>query len=385
MSSRDPGPSWVCVSPISSGDLATLGIIDPERLKLLPAKHHDEHELCFHIHDMMVELLRGAETARASEVNVTFHNEADMNAFERLSGEDPVSALEGLGYVDEARRVVLNQVNLALFSDFLHFLYGALAALEKRKFTVALSLLRKPLKENLFFAAWACADEIDFYRALAGAPADSMVARHLQPSRRKGILGKAILRTDVPSAFSADLIYDIIYNRDLPAGLSNVLDKATHLVTSCRPLLTTESLNLNFIFKSALDDDVFEFVYFRLTYLLMFALSIQIELYSRMQQVEASFRNYCLLVALGANHALFGEGRSPVMATLTRDLREFMLCPHCHSRLKIGKRAAARFLVAERVQCRACNEESHFPLFWLLSKTNVTVADSTKVERGDEA
>lgn len=356
--------------------MANLGIIDTERLTLIPARHHDEHELCFHLHDMMLELLRGAEASGASEVRFTFRSEADRDAFERTSAEDPLTALEALGYIDEARRVALNQVNLALFSDFLHFVHEGLKALEKRKFTVALALLRKPLKENLFLAAWACGDEEGFHSALAEAPNEHMDARRLQPSRRKDIFAAAIAKLDVPSAFSAELIYDILYNRDLATGLSNPFDKATHLVTGSKPLLKTESLNLNFIFKNSLDDDVFEFVYLRLTYILIFALSIQIALYSRMRQVEDSFRSYCLLVALGANHALFGEGRSPLMESLTRTLREFMMCPHCKERLRIGKRAAARFLVAEQVTCHACKEDSHFPLFWLLSKANMTLAET---------
>ncbi|WP_164146053.1 hypothetical protein, partial [Stenotrophomonas maltophilia] len=77
-----------------------LGIIDTERLTLIPARHHDEHELCFHLHDMMLELLRGAEASGASEVRFTFRSEADRDAFERTSAEDPLTALEALGYID---------------------------------------------------------------------------------------------------------------------------------------------------------------------------------------------------------------------------------------------------------------------------------------------
>lgn len=45
----------------------------------------------------------------------------------------------------------------------LYFVHEALKALEKRKFAVAFTLLRKPLKESLMFATWICADEEDFF------------------------------------------------------------------------------------------------------------------------------------------------------------------------------------------------------------------------------
>ena len=75
-------------------------------------------------------------------------------------------------------------------------------ALEKRKFTVALALLRKPFKENLFLAAWACADEEGFHRALADGPDQHMAGRRLQPGKRKDIFAAAIAKLDVPSALT---------------------------------------------------------------------------------------------------------------------------------------------------------------------------------------
>src|SRR3546814_3979559 len=52
----------------------------------------------------------------------------------------------------------------------LHFLFGALTALEKRKFTLALSLFRKPFKEGLPLLALMCADERQFFQTIKDDP-----------------------------------------------------------------------------------------------------------------------------------------------------------------------------------------------------------------------
>jgi hypothetical protein len=37
--------------------LKTIGLIDAERLKNIPEKFHAQHEFCFHLHDLMANLL----------------------------------------------------------------------------------------------------------------------------------------------------------------------------------------------------------------------------------------------------------------------------------------------------------------------------------------
>src|SRR3546814_3432687 len=76
----------------------------------------------------------------------TLRDEADVEAFR--NAEHPFEFLATTGRTDEERRILVNHVCRALLPDMLHFLFGALTALEKRKFTLALSLFRKPFKER---------------------------------------------------------------------------------------------------------------------------------------------------------------------------------------------------------------------------------------------
>ncbi len=355
--------------------MTAIGIINAERLSLIPRRHHAEHEFCFHLHDLMVTLLREAELSKAAHVSIKFSSVQQAKEFETHADGDPITCLQRLGFHDDVKRISINQLCLALFSDMLHFIHEALKALEKRKTTVAFALLRKPLRENLFFAAWMCANEDEFFKKFADSPSDQMESEALPKAKRVQILADAIKQLDFKSFLAADLIYSIIYEKVTDRGFAILFDKAMHLVTSRGLHLRTEEMNLNFIFKNPLDNDVYDFVYLRLAYLLVFALSVQIALYSRMKSVEKSFRNWVLMVALGSYHALFGEGRSPLVDGLNQTLKEFLSCPHCKSRVQIHKSESAKFFIMQTLHCRSCGNDFEFPLFWLLSKTEWDLLD----------
>ncbi|MGA3310489.1 MAG: hypothetical protein ABSD08_18045 [Xanthobacteraceae bacterium] len=321
-------------------------------------------------------MLRDAELSKAAHVSIEFSEEEQLASITKEFGQDPIGYLEKHGYHTEVKRICINQLSLALFADMMHFVHEALKALEKRKTTVALALLRKPLKENLFFAAWMCADEDEFFHKFAKSPPDEMESERLSASKRRQVLADAIKKLDPKTFSDADVIYDLIYEKKTDRGLANLFDKATHLVTSRGVHLRTEKMNLNFIFKSPLDTDVYDYVYFRIAYLLIFALLIQTALYSRMGSLNPSYKMWVCLVALGTYHALFVDGPSPIIESLNRSLKEFLVCPYCRSRARIRKSYAAQFFIGQKLLCASCRNDSDFPLFWLLSKMNWKLSES---------
>jgi hypothetical protein len=298
-----------------------LGLMDVERLSLIPVRFRAHHEFCFHLHDTMVAVLQEARMHGIGDVEVTLEEEDQARAFQ----DDPIASLLENGKRDDAKRIVLNQVTIALYSDLLHFLYEGLTALAKRKFSVAFALLRKPLKESMMFASWVCADEEDFFDRLLRSPADHMEEKDLPESRRLDLLRAAVSNLPLTSISDAQLIYDIVFNRKLDSGLAPLFDKAMHLVTSRGRLYRTEELNLNFIFKNPGENDLFEIIYPRLAYVSLYILSLQITLFSRMRSINESFTQWVLTSALGAYHALFANGHSPLVNALNKVLHEFLI------------------------------------------------------------
>jgi hypothetical protein len=323
----------------------SLDLIPGDRLVLIPSRFHEQHEFCFFIHDQMVCLLKEAEAHRIAAVSFQLRDGAEAKA---LEGSD--NALDFLiqnGRMDIARRVSVNQTTFALYADLLHFIFEGLKALEKRKFVVAFTLLRKPLKQNLLFASWICADEEDFFDKLLRSPADHMEEANLPRARRIELITHALKNIKDPSFFDPDLIYSIVFDKSLETGFAPLFDRAAHLVTSRGRLMRTEELNLNFIFKDPSEDDLYGVVYLRLSYLLIYLLFLQIALFSRMETLTQSFVNWTLLASVGAFHALFDKGRSALVDSLNKSFREMLVCPHCKTKVKIKKSSAAKFFVSQ--------------------------------------
>jgi hypothetical protein len=351
-----------------------IGFLPEERLTNIPAAYRDQHELCFYLHDAMVSLLKGAGEVQASTLSIRLESPEEAEQFMRRN--DPIEYFLDRGEVDIARRIALNQVTPALFADFLHFIYETLSCLERRKFVVAFALLRKPMQQNLLFASWILADEAAFFEDLRRSPADHMEEHKFPADKRIQIFRAALSKVEHYGLLDASLINEIIYNKELPKGFAHLFAKANHLVTSRGQLARTESMNLNFIFKNPTDNDVYESIYLSLSYLLWYALLIQIALFSRMRAVEDSFTRWMTITTMATFDALFVSGSSHLAAVLSKALGKFMNCPHCKKKVSIGRKATGRFFLAQRVHCKNCKNEYDFPLFWLLSQVDWSVMSS---------
>jgi hypothetical protein len=355
-----------------------IGFLPEARLTNIPPAYRDQHELCFYLHDAMVTLLKGAEDVQASVLNIRLESAGEADEFTRRN--NPIEYFLDRGEIDIARRIALNQVTPALFADFLHFIYEALSCLERRKFVVAFALLRKPMQQNLLFASWMLADEAAFFEDLRRSPADHMEEHKFPADKRIRIFQCALSNVEHYGLLDASLINEIIYNKELPKGFAHLFAKANHLVTSRGQLARTENMNLNFIFKNPADNDVYESVYLSLSYLLWYALLIQIALFSRMRTVEDSFTRWMTITTMATFDSLFVEGSSHLAMGLIKALGKFMNCPHCKKRVSIGRKATGRLFLAQRVRCKTCKNEYDFPLFWLLSQVDwrVTGFESEK-------
>src|SRR5262245_60249943 len=112
----------------------SVHLIPRNRLGWIPSRLRLAHEYCFFLHDESARILVEYEGAEAHIVSFKFRNKAEAKRFnERAAKEDPVAAMRAAGYEAEARRVILNQITMAMVSDCLHHIYEALRCLEKRK------------------------------------------------------------------------------------------------------------------------------------------------------------------------------------------------------------------------------------------------------------
>lgn len=351
-----------------------IGTIDPQRLKEIPPKYRAQHEFCFHLHDLMLQLLQQVDEQRASHIKIEIQSEEDRNLL--ASGIHILDFLANSGRTELERRAVINHVSCSLYADMLHFIYESLRAFEKRKFTVAFSLLRKPFKESLLIAAQMCADEVTFFDKLKTEAKNLLNRRTLDKTATKTLLAKAIDKCSAAKFTSAESIYDSVFDRANLLGLAGLFDKATHLITE-NSVIQTEDYNLNFIFKNYEDDDVYEGgTYALIAKVLLFLNAMQLELYSRMRAPNKKYRDWMTITSLGAYEALFVE-RDRMIKFVNESFKEFLECPFCKSQIALTRPAAARFFIAETLDCEACATAHHFPFAWLLSKMELNLGESS--------
>lgn len=345
-----------------------IGLIEEKRLANIPPRHRPEHEFCFHLHDLMARLLVQMEVKRAGDISFKLESEEDRRLL--ASGVSIMDFLEQTGRGDLERRLAINHMCLALFSDTLHFIYEGLIALEKRKFSVAFALLRKPFKEGMLMAAQMCADEADFFERMKHDAKNLLNRKSLREPEIKAVLGAALKACRSSNFTTADMIYRTVFDRKDDAGLAQLFDKAMHLVTEFRDI-QTENYNINFIFKNPEDNDVYQTIYPQLAMLLLFLNMMQIELYARMQPRNEKYQNWMIFTSIASYEALFNKGRSRMVAFVNSSFKEFLICPACSANIRLKKTDAPRLFIAETLDCGVCFMSHQFPFGWLLSKLNV--------------
>lgn len=344
--------------------------MEEERLQYIPEKYWAKHEFSFYLHDKIAHLLVEYASSGMQHVVTDAFMEAIQGHEDKFEGIDILDWLKEHGLIEPYKHHLISHIQLALTEDMLHFLFEALTAFEKRKFSVGFSLLRKPLKEHLIFLSWILADEDDF---LSGFESDTYKAlNRLRKPKQQQIISDAVSKLQLDEFFDPDLIWDIIFSKNEKGGFEPVWQRATHLVTSMGALLKTEDYSLNFIFEAPLDDEYYEFIYSKLPYVLLYILQVCLECFQKIDTVNKRTYSHLVLATKGAFEALFVDGRNQsVSGLVNKTFKGILVCTSCDSEIKIGKRNGAQVYLTETMLCNSCGLETQVPLYWLLSRAKL--------------
>lgn len=322
------------------------------------------HEYSFFLHDECVRILCDYESAKAHVVTITFKNEDETALFNTSdSANGPIDAMRAAGYEAEARRVIINQITMAMVSDCLHHIHEALRCLEKRKIVVAANLLRKPLTDNLLYLSWMLGDEDGFYEAFSTNSPNALTSKRLK-ERRAQILGDALTRTRVASVIDSRFIDETLFDRRNPYGLQLLFQHAVHLITVDRIELRTSPENFNFIFANLENDDNYHAVYGALPHILLYLSHVVMGLFERMHPPEGgSMLAFEARSILG--YLLLEEGDKAATVLSILGKLPPIACDHCGQPLRITRHNAARMVLTESVRCTKCRMVQPFPLSWM--------------------
>ncbi len=341
----------------------SINKIPRNRLRRIPQNLRLAHEYCFFLHDECVRMLAEYEAARAHIVTVKFRSKIESRKFAKVAGVNLIEAMRATGYPDEARRVILNTVTMAMVSDCLHHLYEALCCMEKRKVVVAHNLLRKPLTDNLMYLSWMLCDDDAFYTAFTAEDGDAVISRAMA-SQRQVILEKTLAVLPIANVLTASFIHETLFNRNNQSGLYRYFQHAVHLVTAKYAELRTESENFNFIFKNHADDDLYEQLYGVLPQLMLYLSHVIVGLFDRMRTMDAgAHRAFEVRSILGLYFAHGGENDEYALAHLN-SVRGYC-CAACTHPFSLTPHNGARIVLSESYRCVSCRRIQPFPYSWL--------------------
>lgn len=368
--------------------MKALGVIDVDRLALLPPAYWRQHEFCFFLHDQVLALLVQYEQSGAHRWVIEAFAKALADSDARDTEIDILGFLKQQALVRFYQHHIVSHLVLGLTSDMLHFIYESLKCFEKRKFAVGFALLRKPLKENLLFLSWLLGDEEDFisrfeknnYTTLNG----------VTPERRLQIVEGAIARLATKEAFAADLLDNMLFSKTHEKSFEPTWQRATHLITSQGALLRTEDLNINFIFHDVASDELYGLLYSNLPYVMLYAMQVALECFGRILRSNEHTTSHLILSSLGVFECLFErKKRSGITAMLGRYLKPFLKCIHCSAPLKLTRDNAIAMYLQEILICQKCGLSSPFPLYWLFAQAKIRISredgSSPILEQSDKA
>jgi hypothetical protein len=341
-------------------------LIPANRLQRIPRNLRLAHEYCFFLHDEFTRMLVEYETADAPKVSLKFTSKAQAKRFEALAKKhNTLTAIRELGLHSEARRVVLNNVTMAMVSDCAHHIYESLRCFEKRKFIPGFNLLRKPLLDSLMYFSWMVADKDGFYSTFTAGDPVKLTQKRLG-NRRKEILGSAIANTDLMEIVTAEELISIIFDVANPDGLYGLFQHAVHLVTVDRIEIKTSPENFNFIFKDPFEDDIYEALYTALPAALLYIAHVILFLCERIKPADPGAKKAFVFRTINAYLALrYKDGGAALAKVMGETLSPHIQCPSCAAPLKVTQYNAMRLLLTDSFRCTHCRRKQLLPLSWI--------------------
>ncbi len=237
----------------------------------LPQKYKELHDLCFYLHDILVQVVKEGEKKKLFHTLYNIKKISDVQAIK--DNDDILEWLYNNGYEDEFKSIVIKQVLIATISDYCHYVYEALKCSEKSKLAITYTLLRKPLKDNLLLFEWIMTNRNEFMEKFK-KDSNYYAIDKIDSTKKKMFIEYSVNQINYCETFNADFIYNIRYSKKTDYSLERLWNVANHLVTTCK-YYKTEGLNLNFIFSGAdSKESQWNYLYSVLPYLLFYTIEV---------------------------------------------------------------------------------------------------------------
>jgi hypothetical protein len=337
---------------------------------VLPREYWEKQDYLLYAYDVIGDMLRQADRKKLTGITFDLTNDEQVQSFSKA--EDMFEWMDTNGLHDSSLKLFESHVFFSLLKDFCYYVFESISCAERGKVTVAYTLLRKPIRDNLLYLEWLLSDKEEFYnKFLYGNVSDfdlsnykvftkDRISEIVKSASQKSYMGKAINTNN--------LVYRFRFNNSEDIGLQRIWNQSMHLVTTS-PNYTTDAGNLNFIFADqqiwkdywnyyytvmpqimAYVIEICEALFLNVTssddFELLLNRTIRFAKYAKVQgEIEGidSFTDY-----LKQSIALLGE--NCVVAT--------MKCEHCSEEIEISHEIVMQMIDDWNIICPHC-KQSH--------------------------
>lgn len=329
----------------------------------LPRRHHAINNLCAIVYQQLIDLIKLPHYISLLSTSVSLNNEV-QSIIDGLESEklNIVDLLKNKRLNRELTELLTKHITLSILTDFLNYMYESLSCAKRGKMSIAYSLLRKPLTDELLIFEQILHNKEEFIQRFYhdGNP------KGYDPSRatdKQKIIENAIAKLGKKYLIATDLIFRIRYDKSFEAGINAISNKALHIVTSDKNY-ETERQNLNFVFSTNESHDLqWSHYYYFVPYLLMYSAAVIDEIL--FEFIEGD--NIKNLKSLRAFKRFIGIiiWSEKIKATsikknnrLIRTLQEILTfeCNKCNHFSKLDRADYELFFNTDMLLCHGCRE-----------------------------
>ncbi len=202
----------------------------------LPERYQGRHEYSITLYNQILTLFKGIEKRNALKTKLEAKSPTDFEDLRTLNDGELRGWLLAHGYDDAVYLLDYRHCVATIVTDALQFLLTALNSSERGQVDVAYLLLKKPLRDDLFYLEYLLAFPEEFIALFNDTGSAERLAfgdRAMSKYKIVSVIEGALKQIGIPF-FTAPALYDLRFNTEHPACFDRYFDESSRLSVSHR-------------------------------------------------------------------------------------------------------------------------------------------------------
>lgn len=162
---------------------------------------------------MIVDILKKADELKLFTIDLK--QDKNKQLFE--NDENILYWMFKNGYEEQVYAVTRAHVFFSVLKDFILYMHESFDCSERGKVTVAFTISRKPIKDDLFYLCWLLVDEKEFIDNLLYGNISTYDVIKLSVDKKRTIMDKSCEIIGIKQF--EDILFNLIYSRSSDLGL----------------------------------------------------------------------------------------------------------------------------------------------------------------------